>query len=96
MAAILEGRGYRIRIEGHTDNQPIHTSQFASNWELSTGRATEMVRLLITAYKFSPALLSASGYGEYHPIAENSNDAGRAKNRRVDVVVLRETAAPIE
>jgi chemotaxis protein MotB len=93
MAEVLRGHGYHIRIEGHTDNQPIHNGQFASNWELSTGRATELVRLLIMVYNFPPELLSAAGYGEYHPIAGNDTDSGRAKNRRVDVVILRERAS---
>jgi two-component system copper resistance phosphate regulon response regulator CusR len=90
MASVLTGKGYHIRIEGHTDNVPIHTAQFASNWELSTTRSTELVRLLITGYKYPPEFLSAAGYGEYHPIALNDNEGGRAKNRRVDVIVLRQ------
>jgi chemotaxis protein MotB len=88
IARILLEREYRVRIEGHTDNVPIHTAHFASNWELSTGRATELVRLLIVKYGFDPARLSAAGYAEYHPIAENNTAAGRQLNRRVDVVVL--------
>jgi len=76
-----------ISIEGHTDNVPIHNSQFASNWELSTARAVEIVRLFITRYGFSPDRLSAAGYSEYHPIASNSTAEGRQLNRRVDVVV---------
>jgi len=94
MAAILVQRGYHIRIEGHTDNVPIHNPQFASNWELSTARSTEMIRLLITKYGFSPGILSAAGYAEYHPIADNATDAGRALNRRVDVVILAQPAPP--
>jgi chemotaxis protein MotB len=92
MASILTQRGCHLRIEGHTDNVPIHNAQFGSNWELSTARATEMIRLLITTYSFSPELLSAAGYAEYHPIAGNGTDAGRALNRRVDVVILRQPA----
>jgi len=88
IARILLEREYRVRIEGHTDNVPIHTAHFASNWELSTGRATELVRLLIVKYGFDPARLSAAGYAEYHPIAENDTAGGRQLNRRVDVVVL--------
>jgi two-component system, OmpR family, copper resistance phosphate regulon response regulator CusR len=93
MAALLGERQYNIRIEGHTDNIRIHNSQFTSNWELSTARATEMIRLLITKYGFAPQLLSAGGYGEYHPIASNSTEAGRALNRRVDVVVVGKSGA---
>jgi len=88
MATLLGERQYNIRIEGHTDNVRIHNAQFTSNWELSTARSTEMIRLLIMKYGFEPKRLSAGGYGEYHPIATNSTEAGRALNRRVDVVVV--------
>lgn len=85
IASILAVRTCRLRIEGHTDNVPIHTAQMASNWELSTSRSTELVRLLIVRYRFSPERLSAAGY---HPIASNDTPQGRAQNRRVDVVIL--------
>ena len=90
IASILAIRTCRLRIEGHTDNVPIHTAQMASNWELSTARATELVRLLIVRYGFSPQRLAAAGYAEYHPIASNETESGRAQNRRVDVVILTE------
>ncbi|HEV2398252.1 MAG TPA: flagellar motor protein MotB [Candidatus Sulfotelmatobacter sp.] len=90
IAAVLALRTCRVRIEGHTDNIPIHTSQVASNWELSTARSTELVRLLIVRYRFSPERLAAAGYAEYHPIASNDSAQGRAQNRRVDIVILRE------
>jgi chemotaxis protein MotB len=88
IANMLRQRDYRVRIEGHTDNIPIHTSQFPSNWELSTARATEIVRLLIVRDGFSPDRLSAAGYAEYHPVALNRTPEGRGMNRRVDIVVL--------
>jgi chemotaxis protein MotB len=88
IASILAVRVCRLRIEGHTDNIPIHTAQIASNWELSAARSTELVRLLILRYGFSPQRLAAAGYAEYHPIASNSTAQGRAQNRRVDVVIL--------
>ena len=88
MATVLEQRQLNLRIEGHTDDVPIHNSQYSSNWELSTARSTEMIRLLVTKYHFSPARLSAAGYAEYHPIASNDTVEGRALNRRVDVVIL--------
>lgn len=88
IATLLSERAYHVRIEGHTDNVPIHTTQFASNWELSTARATELVRLLITKHGFVPQHLSAAGYAEFHPIAANNAEDGRALNRRVDVVIL--------
>jgi chemotaxis protein MotB len=78
----------RVRIEGHTDNVPIHTSQYDSNWELSTARATEIIKLLIIKYSIIPNRLSASGYGEYFPVASNQNTDGRSQNRRVDLVIL--------
>ncbi len=88
IAGLLRQRDYRLRIEGHTDNVPIHTTQFSSNWELSTARATEIVRLLIVRDGFAPDRLSAAGYAEYHPIASNRTSEGRGMNRRVDIVIL--------
>jgi chemotaxis protein MotB len=88
IASILAIRTYRLRIEGHTDNIPIHTPQMASNWELSTARATELVRVLIDRYNFAPERLSAAGYAEFHPVASNLTQQGRAQNRRVDIVIL--------
>jgi chemotaxis protein MotB len=88
IAALLASRGYRLRIEGHTDNVPIHNAQFESNWELSTARATALVRSLILTYGYAPDRLSAAGYGEFHPITRNDTAAGRALNRRVDVIIL--------
>jgi len=93
IAAILMERKSDIRIEGHTDNVPIHNSQFNSNWELSTARATEMVRLLIQTYGYDAKKLSAGGYAQYHPIATNATDAGRTMNRRVDLVILRDVSS---
>ncbi|KAA0892145.1 flagellar motor protein MotB [Oryzomonas rubra] len=76
------------RIEGHTDNVPIHTGQFRSNWELSTMRATNVLQKLVDSYGFDPAAMSAAGYGEYRSVADNGAAEGRAKNRRVDIVML--------
>lgn len=79
-----------IRIEGHTDNLPIHTERFPSNWELSTSRATNVLRFLFE--KGLPGeRLSAVGYGEYHPIVNNDNEDNRRRNRRVDIVIIRES-----
>lgn len=82
----------RIRIEGHTDNVPIHNSRFDSNWDLSTARATEIIKLFIAKYGIAPDRLSAAGYGEYYPVASNDTPSGRAMNRRVDLVILTPTA----
>ena len=90
IASILAIRTCRLRIEGHTDNIPIHTVQMPSNWELSTARATELIRLLIVRHRFSPERLSAAGYAEYYPVASNLTAQGRAQNRRVDIVILAE------
>jgi chemotaxis protein MotB len=88
IANVLEAGPYQVRIEGHTDNVPIHTERFASNWELSTARATEMAKLFIIKYEFPPERLSAAGFAEYHPAAPNQTAEGRALNRRVDIVVI--------
>ena len=88
IAGTLRPLGYNVRVEGHTDNTPIHTAQFPSNWELSTNRATFLLEYLITNGNIPPQRLSAVGYGEYRPIASNSAAEGRAANRRVDLVVL--------
>jgi chemotaxis protein MotB len=88
IARLLKDRPFHIRIEGHTDNVPIHNAPFASNWELSTARATEMTKLFITRYDFPPERLSAAGFGEFHPVAPNETEEGRALNRRVDIVVV--------
>jgi chemotaxis protein MotB len=88
IAKVLEAGPYLVRIEGHTDNVPIHTERFASNWELSTARATEMAKLFITRFEFPPERLSAAGFAEYHPAAPNQTAEGRALNRRVDIVVV--------
>jgi len=88
IAGILGNRGFEIRIEGHTDNVPMHTKKFKSNWELSTARATQVVSLLIEQYHFSPALISAAGYSEYRPVADNGTEQGRAANRRIDLIIV--------
>lgn len=77
-----------VRIEGHTDDVPIHTAQFATNWELSTARASAIARFLIEHSRINPADISAAGYAEYHPVASNATAEGRAQNRRVDIILL--------
>jgi chemotaxis protein MotB len=79
-----------INIEGHTDNMPISNDMFSSNWELSTTRATNMVKYLVEQKGIDPARISASGYAEYKPAADNSTPAGRSKNRRVVLIVQRQ------
>jgi chemotaxis protein MotB len=77
-----------INVEGHTDNVPIHSSQFPTNWELSTARAASVVRLLI-ADNAPAERLGAVGYAQLHPIASNDSAGGRSRNRRVEIVLLR-------
>jgi len=89
VARVLKGLPNPIRVEGHTDDLPIRTERFPSNWELSTARATTVVRYLIERHGFEPKRLSAAGYGEYHPLVPNRSAADRQRNRRVDIVLLR-------
>ncbi len=96
VAEILKDLPHPIRVEGHTDNTPIATGRFPSNWELSTARATNIVRYFIEGHDFDPSRLTAAGYGEYHPVAPNSSIKGKQKNRRVDIVVLNNQAAQLE
>lgn len=79
-----------IRVEGHTDNIPINTFRFPTNWELSTTRATNVLKFFVNEGNLEPNRLAASGYGEYYPLASNDTREGRARNRRVDVVILSE------
>jgi chemotaxis protein MotB len=91
ISSALGGTPYSLRIEGHTDNIPIHTSAFDSNWELSSARATHIARLFIDAKAMPPERISAAGYAQFHPVADNDTAEGRAQNRRVDLVVLPRT-----
>lgn len=89
MAKELERLGQPLRIEGHTDNVPIHGGGiYHSNWDLSAARATSVLRFLLANTKLPPQSYSVAGYGEYRPIASNATEAGRARNRRVDIVIL--------
>ena len=88
IARALAETAYDIRIEGNTDNIPIHNDRFDSNWELSTARATVLARIFIVNTHIAPMRISAAGYAEFHPVASNATDAGRSRNRRVDIIVL--------
>jgi chemotaxis protein MotB len=85
-----------VRVEGHTDDAPIRTALFGSNWELSTARATRVVELLIERGGIAPGRLSAAGYAEFRPRIASSSPDARARNRRVDIVVLDAVAARTE
>lgn len=87
LAATLQTLPNPVRVEGHTDDAAIRTARFSSNWELSTARASAVVALFI-ARQIDPRRLSAAGYGEFHPKVANDSAAGRAANRRVDVVIV--------
>ena len=76
-----------IGVEGHTDNDPIKHSGWKSNWELSTARATSVLHYLIDAKGMDPKKLSATGYGEYRPVASNAAPEGKQKNRRVEIII---------
>jgi chemotaxis protein MotB len=88
IAKVLSRPGLEIRVEGHSDNQPIHNDQFRSNWELSAARAMNVLLLLVDDAGFDPRNISASGFGEYRPVADNVTPEGRRMNRRVDLVVV--------
>jgi chemotaxis protein MotB len=78
----------QVQVEGHTDDLPISTPQFRSNWELSSARATSVVRFLQDRSAIAPDKLSATGYAEYHPIDPTPTEDGRAKNRRIAMVIV--------
>lgn len=80
---------HNIRVEGHTDNQPINTFMFPSNWELSAARSSSIIRYLITRFKFMPNIFTAVGYGDTRPIVDNKTVENRTKNRRVEILVLK-------
>jgi chemotaxis protein MotB len=86
IATIMKDTVNPVRVEGFTDNLAINTEQFPSNWQLSAARASAIVELL-AVNGVSPKQLSAVGYGEFQPIADNSNEAGRTKNRRVVLII---------
>lgn len=88
VAQELVGRPNHIRIEGHTDDAPIRTAIYPSNWELSSARATAVVRYFTENHTILSDHISALGYGEYRPVAPNNSIENRASNRRVDVVIL--------
>jgi chemotaxis protein MotB len=87
VATTLEPLDVNDRIDGHTDDKPIRTVRYASNWELSTARASAVVARFIQQ-RVDPRRLSAAGYSEFHPRASNDTAEGRASNRRVDVIVI--------
>ena len=90
MAPMLSEISNYIEVEGHTDNRPISTNRFPSNWDLSTARANEVIRYLVEEHGIQPERFTSVGYGEYRPIASNDTREGRSKNRRVVMMILNE------
>ncbi len=87
MGIILETLSYPVEVEGYTDSRPIHTPRFTSNWNLSVARAVTVVKLF-QVLDVAPQRMVAAGFGKYHPVASNRTAAGRAKNRRVEILIL--------
>src|SRR5579864_1969050 len=90
MAAVLQTLPNPVRLEGHTDSVPIHNSRFRSNWELSAARSIAMLEVF-TKLDVSRERLSIAGYADTAPVEDNQTEAGRAKNRRVDIIILNKT-----
>ena len=93
IATVLAQHGLDLRVEGHSDDRPIHTPQFRSNWELSTARAMTVLMLLVDDSGIDLRRISVAGYGQFRPVADNETPAGRQQNRRVDLVVVATSAA---
>lgn len=96
IAAEIQGFGNPVRLEGHTDSKPIHNSRFRSNWELSVARSIAMLELFQQKFGIAPERLSVAGYAENAPVDSNDTEEGRARNRRVDLVILSEEAVKSE
>ena len=90
LADLIQKVPYPVRVEGHTDNVPIHTARFPSNWELSIARAVSVVKYFAESGKINPQRLSAVGYGETRPVAANDTAMNRTRNRRVEIVLVTE------
>jgi chemotaxis protein MotB len=88
IGSMLKDLPNHIRVEGFTDNLPIHNSKFDSNWELSVIRATNVVKILVNEVGIEPQRISAVGYGEYRPVVPNDSEEHRRLNRRVDIVIM--------
>jgi chemotaxis protein MotB len=88
VGAIIAKTAYLIRIEGHTDNLPIHTERYPSNWELSTARAVNVLRYFINNHNVDPRRLAAEGFSKFHPLVANDTAENRKKNRRVEIIFI--------
>ena len=92
IAAVIEGLHNPVRLEGHTDSIPIHTARFDSNWDLSAARAIAMLNLLAVKFSVPRSRCAIAGYADTIPVDSNDTPQGRARNRRVDVVILNDKA----
>lgn len=88
VATVLRDLPNPVRLEGHTDSVPIHTARFRNNWELSAARSIAMLNILSDKFQLSPERFSVAGYADTAPVAVNDTEEGRARNRRVDIVIL--------
>lgn len=90
ISEILPQLENQIMIQGHTDNVPINSQKYPSNWELSTSRAVNVLRYFVEDKGFDPTRFSATGYGEYSPLVENTTNENKATNRRVDILIVQQ------
>lgn len=88
ISGLISSLNNNIVVEGHTDNRPINTAEFPSNWELSVDRAVNVVRYFVENGKIDPSRLSATGYGEFQPIVDNDTEENMEKNRRVNILIM--------
>lgn len=80
---------YDVIVTGHTDNMPINNAQYNDNWDLSSDRALNFLKIMLLNTNLDPSKFTPSGYGEYHPVASNDTPEGRAQNRRVEISIIR-------
>ena len=88
ISSLLDSLTNSIIVEGHTDNRPINTAEFPSNWELSVDRAVNVVRYFVEEMGLDPSRFTAAGYGEFQPIAPNNTESNMAQNRRVNILIM--------
>jgi chemotaxis protein MotB len=93
VAAAIRDLPNPVRLEGHTDSVPIHTARFRNNWELSAARSITMLDVLSSKFAITAERFAVAGYADTSPVASNDTEEGRARNRRVDIVILNRTMA---
>jgi chemotaxis protein MotB len=96
VAKIIRDLPNPVRLEGHTDAIPIHTDRFKNNWELSTARSIAVLQLFSDKYQLDASRFSVAGYAQNAPVASNDTEEGRARNRRVEIVILARDNAPAD